>query len=332
MLRERGETTNRVDTHPCFSKEAHRHARMHLAVAPACNIQCHYCNRKYDCSNESRPGVVSELMTPDEVVGRVAAVRRKIPQLTVVGIAGPGDPLANPGRTFETCRRLSAAFPNLMLCLSTNGLELSRYANTIARLGIHHVTMTLNAVDPAIGAQIYPWIFWKHQRIRGIEAAKILMEQQLEGLHKLATMDVLVKINSVLIPGVNDTHMKAVHQVIAGYGVFLHNIMPLIAEPEHGTYYGLMGQRVPTSHELAQVRSQCGDVSLMTHCRQCRADAVGLLHEDRGEEFTRSFQSRVIPIQVPVARREDEPCLFTLPKPALVAGPVSKYAPIRPSR
>ncbi len=48
----------KIQQHPCYSKEAHQYARMHLPVAPACNIQCNYCNRKYDCSNESRPGVV----------------------------------------------------------------------------------------------------------------------------------------------------------------------------------------------------------------------------------------------------------------------------------
>ena len=48
----------KVEDHPCYSEKAHHHyARMHVAVAPACNIQCHYCNRKYDCANESRPGV-----------------------------------------------------------------------------------------------------------------------------------------------------------------------------------------------------------------------------------------------------------------------------------
>ena len=57
----------RIENHPCYSEEAHHHyARMHVAVAPACNIQCNYCNRKYDCANESRPGVVSELLTPEE--------------------------------------------------------------------------------------------------------------------------------------------------------------------------------------------------------------------------------------------------------------------------
>ncbi len=42
----------KVQDHPCYSEEAHHYfARMHVAVAPACNIQCNYCNRKYDCAN-----------------------------------------------------------------------------------------------------------------------------------------------------------------------------------------------------------------------------------------------------------------------------------------
>jgi len=93
----------KVQNHPCYSEDAHHYfARMHVAVAPACNIQCHYCNRKYDCSNESRPGVVSEVLTPDQAVKKTMAVAATIPQMTVLGIAGPGDPLANPERTFET--------------------------------------------------------------------------------------------------------------------------------------------------------------------------------------------------------------------------------------
>jgi nitrogen fixation protein NifB len=82
----------KVQNHPCYSEDAHHYfARMHVAVAPACNIQCHYCNRKYDCANESRPGVVSELLTPDQAVKKTMAVAAKIPQMTVLGIAGPGD-------------------------------------------------------------------------------------------------------------------------------------------------------------------------------------------------------------------------------------------------
>ena len=36
----------KTSKHPCYSAEAHtKYARMHLPVAPACNIQCNYCNR-----------------------------------------------------------------------------------------------------------------------------------------------------------------------------------------------------------------------------------------------------------------------------------------------
>jgi nitrogen fixation protein NifB len=114
----------KVQDHPCYSEQAHHYfARMHVAVAPACNIQCNYCNRKYDCSNESRPGVVSELLTPDQAIKKVLAVAAEIPQMTVLGIAGPGDPLANPGRTFDTFRQLSEKAPDIKLCVSTNGLS-----------------------------------------------------------------------------------------------------------------------------------------------------------------------------------------------------------------
>ena len=89
------EIWEKVKSHPCYSEEAHHHyARMHVAVAPACNIQCNYCNRKYDCANESRPGVVSEKLTPEQAVKKALAVAATIPQMTVLGIAGPGDPLA----------------------------------------------------------------------------------------------------------------------------------------------------------------------------------------------------------------------------------------------
>lgn len=279
---------SKVQDHPCYSEEAHHYfARMHVAVAPACNIQCNYCNRKYDCSNESRPGVVSELMTPDQAVKKTLAVAAAIPQMTVLGIAGPGDPLANPDRTFETFRQLSEQAPDIKLCVSTNGLSLPESVDELAKHNIDHVTITINCVDPEIGAQIYPWIFWENKRIRGVEGAKILIEQQQKGLEMLTSRGILVKVNSVMIPGVNDQHLKEVSKVVKAKGAFLHNVMPLIAEAEHGTYYGIMGQREPTPLELQDLQDACaGDMSMMRHCRQCRADAVGLLGEDRGEEFT----------------------------------------------
>ena len=282
------EIRRKVEDHPCYSEQAHHHfARMHAAVAPACNIQCHYCNRKYDCANESRPGVVSELLTPDQAVKKTLAVAAAIPQMSVLGIAGPGDPLANPERTFATFRELAQKAPDIKLCVSTNGLALPECVEELAKHNIDHVTITINCVDPEVGAKIYPWVFWKGERVRGIEAARILIEQQQKGLEMLVARGILVKVNSVMIPGVNDEHLKEVSKVVKAKGAFLHNVMPLIAEAEHGTFYGIMGQRSPSPAELKNLQDACeGDMNMMRHCRQCRADAVGLLGEDRGAEFT----------------------------------------------
>jgi nitrogen fixation protein NifB len=282
------EIWEKVKNHPCYSEEAHHHyARMHVAVAPACNIQCHYCNRKYDCSNESRPGVVSQKLTPDQAVRKVLAVASAIPQMTVLGIAGPGDALANPKKTFETFKQLQEKAPDIKLCLSTNGLALPDYVDEICKYNIDHVTITINMVDPDVGAKIYPWIFYDHRRVTGREAAEILTERQMLGLEMLTARGVLTKVNSVLIPGVNDQHLIEVNREVKKRGAFLHNIMPLISEAEHGTYYGLTGQRGPSAAELKSVQDACaGGANLMRHCRQCRADAVGLLGEDRSDEFT----------------------------------------------
>jgi nitrogen fixation protein NifB len=282
------EIRQKVHNHPCYSEQAHHYfARMHVAVAPACNIQCNYCNRKYDCANESRPGVVSELLTPDQAVKKTLAVAANIPQMTVLGIAGPGDPLAQPERTLETFRQLSEKAPDIKLCVSTNGLNLPNVVDQICEHNIDHVTITINCVDPEVGAKIYPWIFWNNRRIRGVKAAQILIDQQQKGLEMLVERGVLVKVNSVMIPGVNDEHLKEVSRIVKAKGAFLHNVMPLIAEEEHGTYYGIMGQRSPNAKELQELQDACaGDMNMMRHCRQCRADAVGLLGEDRGAEFT----------------------------------------------
>jgi len=282
------EIWEKVKNHPCYSEEAHHHyARMHVAVAPACNIQCNYCNRKYDCANESRPGVVSERLTPEQAAKKVFAVASTIPQMTVLGIAGPGDPLANPAKTFKTFELVAAQAPDIKLCLSTNGLALPEHIDTIAKFNIDHVTITINMADPEIGAKIYPWIFYKHKRYEGVEAAKILSDRQLRGLEMLTARGILCKVNSVMIPGINDRHLVEVNRAVKSRGAFLHNIMPLISAPEHGTVFGLTGQRGPTARELKALQDQCeGEMNMMRHCRQCRADAVGLLGEDRSAEFT----------------------------------------------
>ncbi|MCM2404256.1 nitrogenase cofactor biosynthesis protein NifB [Rhizobium sp. S153] len=278
----------KIKDHPCYSEEAHHYfARMHVAVAPACNIQCNYCNRKYDCANESRPGVVSEKLTPDQARRKVIAVANEVPQLSVLGIAGPGDACYDWRKTKATFDDVSREIPDIKLCISTNGLALPDHVDELAEMNVDHVTITINMVDPEIGTKIYPWIFYRNRRYTGLEASRILHERQMLGLEMLTARGILTKINSVMIPGVNDEHLLEVNKWVKERGAFLHNVMPLISDPAHGTHFGLTGQRGPKAMELKALQDKLeGGAKLMRHCRQCRADAVGLLGEDRGQEFT----------------------------------------------
>lgn len=296
---------SKVAHHPCYSASAHhQYARMHLPVAPACNLQCNYCNRKYDCSNESRPGVVSQLLTPEQAVARAIAVADMMPQLSVVGIAGPGDPLANISRTFTTLNLVRQALPDMKLCLSTNGLMLPAVTDRIIDSGVDHVTVTVNTIDPAIAARIYAWLWLDGERYSGIEAGRILLARQQEGIRRLSEKGVLVKVNSVLIPGINDAHLGDVSAAVRQWGALLHNVMPLISRPEHGTVFGLNGQPEPDAEMVADVRAQCSvSMPQMMHCKQCRADAVGMLGEDRSQRLPLTPSTPALPGYAHVHRR-----------------------------
>ena len=270
-------------THPCYNEEAHRkYARMHIPVAPKCNIQCNYCNRKYDCSNESRPGVTSEVLTPQQAADKIAYVKERIPELKVIGIAGPGDPLANE-ETFETLALVKERFPELIPCISTNGLALPDSVDRLFDLGVRFVTVTINADDADIGAQVYHSVLWNGKRYTGREGAEILLQNQLKGIKMCADKGMLVKTNIVMIPGINADAIPELVKKVKSLGAYIVNILPLIPVP--GTVFE---NRVgPTPAERKALMDRCSlDARMMRHCKQCRADAIGLLGEDRSGEFT----------------------------------------------
>ncbi|MDR2670992.1 MAG: radical SAM protein [Oscillospiraceae bacterium] len=264
--------------HPCYSCGARGSARIHLPVAPRCNIQCRYCLRKYDCPNESRPGVSSQVLTPRQAFEKYVYAKRRIPNLKVAGIAGPGDALANFAETAETMRRIRACDPEVTLCLSTNGLALPDCADRLSALGVHHLTVTVNAVDPNIGAGIYQWVDCGGARRTGVEAAKRLLENQMEGLQRAVQNGMICKVNCVALPGVNVEHIPQVARQVAGLGAYMMNIMPCIAVA--GTEFA---EGPVLGHEaLEAVRAESGRyIKQMRHCRQCRADALGTLTHDQ---------------------------------------------------
>ncbi len=272
-----------LDQHPCFNAEVKGHCgRVHLPVAPKCNILCNYCNRKFDCVNESRPGVSSAVLSPAQAIAYLEQVLQAEPRITVAGIAGPGDPFANPRETMETLRLIRRRFPDLLLCLASNGLGLLPYLDELAELKVSHVTITVNAVSPEIGSRIYGWVRDQKRVYRGIAAAELLLRRQLAAIAGLKARGLVVKVNTIVIPGVNEHHVPAVARKMAELGADLLNCMPVY--PNADTPFGELSEPEPAA--MAAIQAAAGEfLPQMRHCTRCRADAVGLLGEDRSREW-----------------------------------------------
>lgn len=298
-----------LDNHPCFNPKAcTSFGRVHLPVAPRCNIQCKFCNRKFDCVNETRPGVTSAVLSPGQAMVYLEEVFAKKGNIAVVGIAGPGDPFANPEETLETLARVRARFPEVILCVATNGLGLPDYLDDLARLKVSHVTVTVNAVDPVIGAGIYSWMRVDKRVRRAEEGAAILLARQLESIRGLKARGIMVKVNSILLPGINADHIETVAKKMAEMDVDLFNCMP---------YYPNAGSELenlpePDRETVERVRRAAGRyVKQMRHCTRCRADAVGLLGEAPDEGLMNTLTAcRRLDVKKPrLGRVSPRPCV-----------------------
>jgi len=300
-----------LENHPCFNRSAcATSGRIHLPVAPQCNIQCNYCNRKFDCVNESRPGVTSTVLTPGQALAYLDGVMDLRDDIAVVGIAGPGDPFANPKETMETFRLIRAKYPEMILCLSTNGLGLTReYVNELAELKVSHVTLTINAIDPEIAGKIYAWARHEKRIYRNEQAGRLMIDKQLQALTWIKEAGMIAKVNSIIVPGFNDEHLKVVSETVKGYGADIMNCIPLL--PTEDTAFADLEE--PDSAMRFRVRTQCGEnVNQMTHCARCRADAIGRLNEPMSDEVRALIQkSAMLPMNpqderpyVAVATRE----------------------------
>jgi len=218
--------------------------------------------------------VTSRVLPPEEALDLVRKVMQEHPYVKVIGIAGPGEPLANP-ETFEALRLVHEEFPHLIMCISTNGLMLPESIEELAKYDVGNVTVTLNAIDPAIGEKIYSWVEYNGKKYHGREAAELLLSQQMKGIEMAVAKKMFVKINTVYIPGINDEHIPEIAKKVGEMGAFTFNVIPLIPQ------YKFAGITPPTPKDKREMQDRCAPfIKQMRHCARCRADAIGKLGQD----------------------------------------------------
>jgi nitrogen fixation protein NifB len=258
-------------SHPCFSTGAKPSAgRVHLPVSPGCNIECNFCDRKWNNIADLRPGVSQAIISPKEAVRVVRDAVALCPSITVAGVAGPGDALATPF-ALRAFRLIKDEFPGLIKCMSTNGLLLPDFAEEIIDIGIDALTVTVNAVDSGIQERICESVTYHGVRYTGRAAAELLIANQLAGIRMVSERGVTVKVNTVLIPEINARHVPEVAEAVSRAGARIFNVIPLI--PQHR----LDWCSAPDCELISLTR---GDVEkhikVFRHCQRCRADAAGI--------------------------------------------------------
>lgn len=257
-----------IKDHPCFGKEA-KTGRIHLPIASACNICCNFCERSMNL-DENRPGVSCTVLNKEEAFEIVKEALAECPEIKVLGVAGPGDTLATD-TTLDFFKEAKEKYPDLIRCMSTNGLLLAEKMDELVEAGIQTLTVTINSITPEIQAKICNTIYYHGKKYESIQAAEILIENQLKGVRKAVEAGIIVKVNTVLVPGINECEIEKIAQKLSEAGVFRYNIIPLI--PQHR----FKDVQAPSCEELSKAREAAEKyIEVFRHCQHCRADAIGV--------------------------------------------------------
>lgn len=196
-------------TSPCLGPDARTPSdRLHLPVAPRANTMSRF----------SSPACGKKAITPTEALELLVKAQEKGLEISVVGISGPGEPLASPELTFATLELVREKYPDMTLCLTTNGIDGARYATKCAALSLAHVTVNVNAVDPETAMKLYAWIRPGKKTLSLKEGCEFLIKEQTAAVGALKDAGLQVKINTIVYPGINDTHLDAISKTMALLG------------------------------------------------------------------------------------------------------------------
>jgi nitrogen fixation protein NifB len=262
--------------HPCWSNNReHLWERIHLPVAPYCNVKCIFCDHKVGSScHIPKPGAAAKVLTPSEAIKRFCDEVKRRPKLLIAAISGPGEPLANP-QTFETLQGIRSIDDKIEFCLSTNGILLSDYVANLVSLRVRTISVSISTLNPNSAARLYEWVLHRGRKFSGRKMGSWIVKRQLKGIQNSIDRGILVKVNSILVPGLNEFELESLAQSLSRIGVNLQNIVPLYP------YDNSSELEVP-SHDQIRVARERSLLHLrqFTHCHQCRSDVVGIPGND----------------------------------------------------
>lgn len=218
----------------------------------------------------SKPGFARKIMPPLIAFERAKKEIDSNSQIKIVAVSGPGEPLANP-ETFQTLRMVREWKKDIHLCMSSNGTLVAENIERLVDLELETLTISMSTASPATASVIYEWAKLENKTLTGIKMGSLIVKKQLLGIQKAASAGIFVKVNTILIPTINQNDIIDLAETISKAGACLQNIVPLVP---HGRLESMLP---PTKIEIEMVRDQASEyIGQFYHCKQCRSDVVGI--------------------------------------------------------
>ena len=180
-----------------------------LAVTLRCNFRCFFCHLE-GLQRENR----EEMKPYDYLVLALAARKIGIRSFKLTG----GEPLLRKD-ILDVISALEEGHPNASISITTNGYLLDIYAPRLAEHKISHVNVSLHSLEPA-----------RFQAITGVDG----LERVTRGLRIAAEYGLRIKINTVILRGLNEDELEQLLDFAAKLDAEVHliELHPVGIQPE----------------------------------------------------------------------------------------------------
>ena len=186
---------------------------LRVSLTDRCNLRCAYCMPPEGLDWLPTP----TLLTDDEVVrlARIGVERLGITEIRFTG----GEPLLRRGLP-GIVARTAALRPRPEISLTTNGIGLTRLAGALAEGGLDRINVSLDTLRPDVFRSL---------------AKRDRLDDVLAGLAAAAEAGLIpVKVNAVLMRGVNDDEAVPLLRFCLQHGYQLRFIEQMPLDAQHG--------------------------------------------------------------------------------------------------
>jgi GTP 3',8-cyclase len=196
-----------IDTHGRVATD------LRVSLTDRCNLRCTYCMPEEGLAWLAK----SALLTDDEIVRlvRIAVTRLGVTEVRFTG----GEPLLRPGLV-GIVDRVARLAPRPRISLTTNGIGLARTADALKEAGLDRVNVSLDTLRPEVFKALT-----RRDRLSDVTAG--LAAAARAGLTP-------VKVNTVLMPGLNDDEAPDLLAWALDHGYELRFIEQMPLDAQHG--------------------------------------------------------------------------------------------------